>query len=206
MKIQRRLRFGAAQVGRKSGKAESLGLLLQSEDMPGDGWRTLDERTWRTGVATPHSERSVRGAKIGSVTAWRSFARTGPDLGAWIQIVPFSSRLDAQSAVADVQVSLLPNLRQQVKVVDERVIDGASIQGLETVWALDQTTVIATGPGTTTFVSGASDRFLLIFACSGPSEGWEWSQVEQFVRGKLKSFANRWVELGMRSAPFEQGV
>ncbi len=47
-------------------------LLLESE-LPGQSWKRLDEKIWRTGVVSPRPEWSQRARNAGSFTGIRSF-------------------------------------------------------------------------------------------------------------------------------------
>src|SRR4051794_24677920 len=51
----RRARWIAAGVGRKPGSDRSLAMVLSEAELPGTGWRLLDQRTWRTGESDPSS-------------------------------------------------------------------------------------------------------------------------------------------------------
>jgi hypothetical protein len=43
MSVPRPLQFGLAQLSRKPNSGRSLSLLIIAEDLPGDGWRVIDE-------------------------------------------------------------------------------------------------------------------------------------------------------------------
>ena len=146
--VGRRLSFVAAQIGPEKGKAASLGMLLEVTELPGYGWKMLDERTWRT----------IRAKEIGSITAWRSFCRGNPDQAIWVQVVPFASTVDAEAAVKDTRASLLPNLRQNVKIVTERKIEDSDTSGIEDPFVFEQVTELAGGFGVTRMVSGRIER------------------------------------------------
>ena len=74
MAIPKRLQFALAQLGPKPNRERSLSTLLDVDELPGNGWEVLDERTWRAGSigkSTPWGDRA-REAK--DIVAWRSFA------------------------------------------------------------------------------------------------------------------------------------
>jgi hypothetical protein len=156
-------------------------MLLDTTDLVDNGWKMLAERTWRTGISEPNSERSNRAREIGSISAWRSFSRTNPDQAMWIQLVPFASSEDAATAVIDTHKTLLPNLRQKVTTTSEKVIDGVSIVGVDDPWAFEQRTTTAHGPSCTKIVSGRIEQIVIVVACSGTDEGWLWPDVYAVV-------------------------
>jgi hypothetical protein len=191
-----RLRFVVSQVGLKTGKKTSLEMLLDKSDLVDDGWRMLDERTWRTGISEPNSERSTRAREIGSITAWRSFSRTNPDQAIWAQVVPFSSTGDAAMAVTDANASLLPSLRQKVTITSEKAIDVVSIEGIDDPWVFEQHTTTAHGPSCTKIVGGRIEQIVILIACSGTDEGWLWPDVYAVVSSQTEK-VRRYLDRGV---------
>lgn len=84
----RRVRWVAASRGRKPGADESLRMLLSTDDLPGGGWKQLDQRTWRTGEADPDSDWARRARESTSITAWRSFEHRRHSRWLWCQATP----------------------------------------------------------------------------------------------------------------------
>src|ERR1039457_1852787 len=97
-----RLRFAVAQLGRRAGARDALACLLGVEDLRGAGWRVLDERTWRTGVAEHAAPWGGQARAAGSVTAWRSFQDAAGRRWVWVQVMPLVSAQDALDALGGI--------------------------------------------------------------------------------------------------------
>jgi hypothetical protein len=179
--LKPRLKFVVSQAGIKSGKKASLAMLLDVEDLSGGGWKKLDERTWRTGSSESDTERSNRAREIGSITAWRAFERHNSDQSFWVQLVPFASRSDAETAVRDTRENLLPNLRQNVTIASEQSPQDVAIVAVENPWIYEQHTVTDSGQSCTKIVSGRIEQIVMVIACSGTGEGWTWPEVQAVI-------------------------
>ncbi len=178
MNAKMRLRLGAAQIGLKTRNATSLGMLLDVLDLPGTGWKVLDERTRRTGFSDPRAERSIRARAIGSVMASRSFHREDPYQALWTQVSPFDSIPDAQSAVGDSRSSLLPNLGQRAIITYERAVGEVTPLGIEDPWVYEQSAESTWGSGVTRIVCGRVDRSVIAIACTArDNNGWSWADI-----------------------------
>jgi hypothetical protein len=175
----RRLRFGWAQLGRKPGGRDLLARLLSDDDLPGGTWRKIDQRTWRTGVATstPWGDRA---REAGSVTAWRSFRDQAKRRGVWLEVIPLASALDARAALRDVGDIQLRNLRATVRVVDENDIDIEPFVGASAVWAHEYRTAGPDGPGATLMLAAAVEDFVVI-VCVAAQPAWDWSSVSDLA-------------------------
>ena len=169
-----RLRFALAQLGRKPGSSDVRARLLSPADLPGAGWRVLDDRTWRTGSQRPAAEWSKRAAAVGSVTAWRSFLAAERSL--WVQITPLASPGDAALALASVPERLLSNTAATVQVNAQREVEQPPLIGADACWALQQETVGAGGAGSSSTLAWAAGTWLTIL-CVGGVPQWSWGEL-----------------------------
>ena len=178
--VLRRLGFVVAQLAPKPGARRALARVVSEYDLPGSGWRVIDERTWRTGVCGRATDWGRRARAIGSVTAWRSF-----DLEAqrwcWVQVVPLASEPDALAAVEGVGDRTLGNLRSEVTVISEQDVEISLFPGAGSVWAREQHTSGPTGAGVAKTLAAATGLHLIVVCASGSPE-WEWDAVTGLAR------------------------
>ena len=175
-----RLRFAAAQLGRKAGARERLACLLTVLDLPGAGWRVLDERTWRTGVAGPVTPWGGRARAAGSVTAWRSFQDAAGRRWVWVQVMPLVSAQDALEALGGIGDRLLGNARATVKLVREADVEVAPFAGASAVWAHEQHTAGPGGEGVSLLLAGVVAVSVVVVCASG-SPAWDWRAVSELA-------------------------
>jgi hypothetical protein len=171
--VPSRLRFVFGQLGSKSGAEETLLRLLEVPDLPGAGWRVVDERTWRTGSQRREEAWVHRAHQIGSVTGWRSF-RCG-DRWLWVQLVPLANVDDGPDALRSVPRGALRNLRSKVVVESEAEVTSLVVPGAEITRALEQRTS-GQPPGTTLMLAWTAQSDLVVSAASGTPE-WSWDEL-----------------------------
>jgi hypothetical protein len=179
--ILKRVRFGAAQLGRKSGKEQSLAMLVDSTELPGRSWRMLDERTWRTGVIGSSEEEATRAREIGSVTAWRSYENIEYSWSLWMQVIPFVNVEDAMKAVPKVAENLLKNNRSQVVVTDQRFVDGGEINGVNTILRIEQLTSSDVGTGSVKYFAGNVGEVMFALGTAMRMEFIDWGRVDELA-------------------------
>jgi hypothetical protein len=171
-----RLKFAVAQLGRKAGARDALACLLGVEGLPGAGWRVLDERTWRTGVAGHATPWGGRARAAGSVTAWRSFQDAAGRRWVWVQVMPLVSAQDALDALGGIGDRLLGNARATVKVVREHDVEVVPFAGASAVWAHEQHTAGHDGEGVSLLLAGVVGVSVVVVCASG-SAAWDWGAV-----------------------------
>jgi hypothetical protein len=176
----RRAQFGAAQLGRKAGKRDVLGLLLGAGDLPGGKWQVLDQRTWRTGLIGPPSPWGERARKVGSVTGWRSFRHESGARFAWIQIAPLVSPADARESLAGIGERGLANLGASVRLISEHDVRLEPFTGASAVWAREQHTEGRNGSALALLLAGAVRHWLMVIALSG-SPSWDWQAASDLA-------------------------
>src|ERR1700734_3527330 len=94
-------KFLYAMLGPKPGADRSLKMLPSTADMPGERWRLLDERTFRTGRMGRVTEYGKRARELRSVTAFRSFEQAD-DRWLWAEVIPLANEEDATTALEEV--------------------------------------------------------------------------------------------------------
>lgn len=182
--MRRRIALTFAQLGPKAGAAEVMALLLEDAALPGEGWRTIDERSWRTGVDNK-AEWARAARKAGSVTAWRSFAQPARDRWCWIQVTPMADPEHGPQLVDTMAERQLKNLASHNKVVEERHADAPVIPGIPGIANLhlsEQDSTGPAGPSTTVLAVGTVGSNALIASFSAPRGSWDRSVIFEILR------------------------
>jgi hypothetical protein len=175
--VMRRVRFIAAQIGRKPGAGLALGRLLDSDDLPGDGWQQLDQRTWRTGQVENAAPWAQRARNAGSITAWRSFEAKQKQRWVWLQVTPFASTEDAATALHGLRDKMPANLRAQVQVVAEKEVTAPNVPGAAASYAVETHTAGPMGDGKTLLLAVVVGPALVAVYASGQAQPWDWPAV-----------------------------
>lgn len=160
-----RLRWIAAQIGRKTGSQTAFELLPTAADLPGAGWKQVDQRTWRTG--TTDAAWATRAREAGSLTAWRSFASPDNSTWLWIQVVPLASSSDAHDAMLDSFDHQLANLRSRYSLLGDHEVAGPPIDGTDEL-LMHELVTNAPAPGDISrLVATRVDDHLVVGSLSG---------------------------------------
>jgi hypothetical protein len=166
-----------AKVGQRRSEARrSLAMLPTVEDLPADGWKVLDQHTWRTGKLGPRSEVKKRAAAQGAVTAWRSFENGGRSRWLWAQIIPLITHDDALVAMSEAKAGGMRNPNAGVTVAGETEVEAPAVSGVVASWALDQHTSDAKGQHIARLFGACIGRVVFILAASGWTD-WSWAEV-----------------------------
>jgi len=169
-----RLRFVLSQLGPKPQGVETRLRLIDVLDLPGTGWKVVDQRIWRTGHQKPNEPWAQRAAASGSVTAWRSFRAS--DRWLWTQLVPLASAADSQAALRAVPAGALKNRRAMVVVESESEAPGIAVEGADATWAYEQRTSGHHAAGTTLLLAWTVEAHLVVSAASGRPD-WRWDEL-----------------------------
>lgn len=176
--LRLRARFVLAQIATISrGGAGSMSMLLSIEDLPGAGWRQIDERRWRIGVSSEGSEWMERARRARCVTVWRSFEQVGAGRWLWTQASPLVNEADAEASLMVLQAHRLSNLRAQVRVVEEGEVEPLPISHASKVVAFRQTTIGRGGEGIALYLAWAYRHVMSVLACSGTKGSWTWEDA-----------------------------
>ena len=159
-------------------------MLLTLDDLPGEGWRALDERTWRTGRGGTRTDWAKQARDAKSITAWRSFEQVGEQRGLWCEVVPLASQEDAEAALGAVPEMGLRNLGAKVRLTNRREVAVPPPAGGSRVWAREETTEGANGIGRALYLAWSYQQMLNILACSGGEDRWDWPQVQALAEAQ----------------------
>lgn len=177
--MPRRLRFLAAQVGKK----RVLSALLAVSDIPGDHWAVTKEHAWRTGTqnqnATP-SQLVIRARDAGSITARRHFGQTGTRKRISVLVTSAASEEDAQALVEqakDTFQSVMKNFGAMDLVRSERTIDGIEVPGADDVWCHEDESTQGISDYIDMYVTGRVGEFMFLVHATALPGGWNWEDA-----------------------------
>jgi hypothetical protein len=185
------LKFVTAQLGPKPNGSASKALLLDREDLPGEGWRVLDERTWRAGTIGPSTPWGDRSRAAKNVVAWRSFEQKTVSRWLWLEVAPFVSHDDALSAVKGLSSrDFLANLRAEVVVTREQTVNDLEIPGIDAVSLIEQETSGPRGLSTAQTFLGVVNEDVIVIAFSSLDEPWSREQITAVALSQAKCLSN----------------
>lgn len=177
--LRLRARFILAQIATSPSRdgPGSVSMLLSLADLPGAGWRQIDERRWRIGGATERHEWAERARRARHVTVWRSFEQAAAGRWLWTQASPLVSEADAQASLMALRAHKLRNWGAQVRVVDEEEVEPPAVSRASRVVALRQTTTGRGEEGIALYLAWAFGQVMSVVACSGTKGAWTWEDV-----------------------------
>jgi hypothetical protein len=174
--LTERIKWGASRVSRSAARVQ-LADVLSPGDLPGIGWRVIDERAWRTGTSGAQAAWASRARASGLLTAWRSFEQGSAQRWLWIQVTPLVDDRDAEEALHAVPERLLANLRSKVEVMTSIDLEAVAIDGSSAGWAHEQHTNGRRGDGIALYSAFATGSKLVALAASGLKGSWSWAEV-----------------------------
>jgi hypothetical protein len=165
-------------LGSNSKRKYSKSMLLDQSDLPGEGWRIIGERAWRTGMFGPQNDIWRRTHSVGNFTAVRSFDQPTAPRWLLIKVVPAASKQDAED-IAPMLMSLsTPNRRAKVTVTSEGAVGNVSVTGIANPWVYEQlTSGMSEGSTSSRYVAASVDDVAILISCSGYSDTWPWDEV-----------------------------
>lgn len=171
------------QIGRRSEKRRSLGLLLSIQDLPGDGWRQTDQSGWRSGVDVRRTPGGRRAYKTGAFVALRHFWQKSPSRALWVQLLPYATADDALDYVRKFRSTLIPRNhgvgRRNPGLVrlEEKIVDGLILPGAENAVALE--TLYARGDrrGCQRTICAKVGNVPFVTSGSAWGDGWDWDEL-----------------------------
>ena len=197
MALPKRLQFGLAQLGRKPEKDKSIAVLISADGLPSDGWKVLDQRTWRIGSVGSSTPWGDRAHEAGGIVAWRSFAQ-GESRWLWTQVLPYASPEDADSALQALPGpgSFMKNLRSQVQPTAEpRLLLDFEIPNTDGSLAIEQETDGPRGPTASRIAAGRVGSTVFACAFSGV-EPWPWTEVVEIAALQARQIRDELDRLG----------
>jgi hypothetical protein len=187
------LSYGISMLGRWSPRINSLNALLTVSELPGNGWRILDERTWKFSEFPnlKKGETTDRAVKAGGFIAWRSFKRNEPYSGLWVQINPYASVQDAEASIPDNLSQFSKNPAFEGEVGEERPIGEFKLPGIEHATFFERSTSGGRGNSTTRVVCGNVHNAVFVLACSVTGEGLPWEAMISIATKQVKKIEER---------------
>lgn len=169
-------------LNRNKSKSSRM-MLLDTSELPGEGWKIVGKRSWRTGGHLKKTnERSLRAYQAGTFTAWRDYEQVSPSKrNLWIAVMPYASEEDAETEVPCLRSHLVRNVNTTSKIIEERQIDDQQISGVSNVFIFEQSTQSRKGPGIARYASGNVGQVVFLLACFGQGENWPWTDVMNFA-------------------------
>lgn len=173
------LSYAVSKLGRWNPRINSLNMLLTAGDLPGKGWRILDERTWIFGEFPYRKEGEItdRAVTDGGVIAWRSFMKREPYSGFWVTIFPYASEQDAEAAIPDNSSQFSKNQAFRGDVGEERKVGGYTLPEIEHATFFEHSVSGGRGHAMVRFVSGNVQNVVFVIASSVLGEGVPWEDM-----------------------------
>jgi hypothetical protein len=174
-----------------AGKRASLGMLLKRDELPGTGWRRLDQRAWLTGVVGEASDAARRAYAVESVSAIRSF-KQGRSRGLLVEVIPFVSASDAESVLPTIPALFVRNRRAKTAVTTERRLEPHEVPELAAYpFVYEQSTVGRRGAGVCRYVAGTVEQvvFIIAFAAYG-ADNVPWAEVASVAKSQASKISN----------------
>jgi hypothetical protein len=153
-------------------------MLLETSDLPGDDWRQIAERIWRTGMFGKPSETWRRARSLGTFTATRSFEQSNVPRWLLIKVAPVASSDDARDVVPELLSLSMPNPYAEVAVTSERPVLDVPVDGLSDPWGYEKLTAgMPDGPTASRYLAGHVDEVAILIECSGGRDVWSWEEI-----------------------------
>jgi hypothetical protein len=191
MRTFRNYQYLLAQIGPKAARRESLSMLLEPLQLPGNGWTLLDQRSWRTGYTSKPSEAGRRARRARTFSAVRSFELAAESRWVWIEVMPFAVAADAEAVLSSLPTLFVGNPRAKVTVTGERRLDHAEISEIaDYPFVYEQLTSGERGPSASRYAAGTVEHVVFIVATSEYGEGWPWAEVASVAASQVASIRN----------------
>jgi hypothetical protein len=158
---------------------------VDAQELPGGGWRLMDELCARSGFITPHwnSERSRRARRTGEFSYQRFYGRESPHRELMLGTVPYGSCDDAAKAAPGMLPSIIkdPHFRGAFTMELENA-EFAALGVANPVAKERWHTGGPRGPLNAKFVSGVVAQIVLVIAYGEWGDGVAWSEVEEVTQ------------------------
>lgn len=152
-------------------------MLLTDSELPGAGWRTLGQASFRMGMSGQLGAVSRRARKSGEFSALRRFRQDDPGRGLFVQVGPYGSDSDAHEAVELAGTSVGGWTWPGVERIKVRKIDDLHVPQLDDVRAWEHRTRRGELTGYQRFISGRIGRVVVAVSGSAPDPGWPWEEL-----------------------------
>ena len=174
---RRRLSHWVATFGGgKQARRRSFSLLLETRELPGDEWRMLGERSWRTGVGF-RTEAARRARQARTITVVRYFKCPARSRWLWVEVIPYANTGDAQTAVSHFESMLSPNPYSVAKATIEHRVEGVDIPEISEPWLYEQAGSRKKLKASSLLIGGNIEQIAFVVCASGPDRAWAWEDV-----------------------------
>jgi len=170
-----------SSIGPKPGKRASLDFLVERDELPGDGWRQIDERTWRTGESGSDAGWAQRARERKSITGWRSFESKPTPRWVWVQVVPLASTDDAREALAVAPSMTVANARFKGEVTTSVEFEPPPVAGAFETWANISEITLNGNTAVAVTVAAVLGSALVVVSFSAPEEGFSGDDVNEVM-------------------------
>jgi hypothetical protein len=172
------LQYGIAQIGRPSARKSSLAMLVEPTDLPGGGWRTIGERSFRIGFRIGASEVARSARHTGAFASSRYFEQA-PAMSryCWLEVMPYASAADAKSVLPDLETSIVRDPRTEATGVGRRIEPQEAPEVADYPFVYETPISGRNGPSTPRMVGGIVAHVVFVVSCSEAGPGWSWSEV-----------------------------
>lgn len=171
-------KYAVAQIGFKSGKDESIAKLLTTSELPDGNWLTDRTVASRATSITKADEIVQRAREKRLIFATRSFRRDTDNFRIYNLICPLVSVEDAESYVSSFEERLVRSTPNWGNLTEIHVVQDLAPSDFETVNGIERR-VSNQKIKDRNFkdIAGHVHNDVYIISCSGPDDGWIWSDV-----------------------------
>jgi hypothetical protein len=166
-----------AQGGVNSAKDRLGPLLLDTSDLPDDGWSVSDERAYRTGAGRTPTEQIRRARKMGSVTVIRRLKSDSSSRMLSLALIPLASEADAVDSVRDSITRAIRKPFSDIEETSEGFVEGPIVPMLPNAMLYELRYVKPELGGGERIVAGVIDHFVIQLNFRDPRAMWPWSDV-----------------------------
>jgi hypothetical protein len=177
--VVERLAGIANLFGSSPEKRDALARLLTRDDLPSTGWRTMSQKTWRTGAKGERTEWARRAGDAGSLTAFRSLQNRGVRQWIWSQMTPLVSMADAHDEFERIKARGV-STGASVRVHDEKDVAVDLFSGATRIWAHEQTVTGLFGRGSNKLLAAVVASSVIV-VCSSGSPVITWNTMAGFA-------------------------
>jgi hypothetical protein len=160
----------------KSLEQLSTSMLISATELPGPGWTTLGDQTWRMGAVRSLGEISTRARQSGAFAALRRYRQEDPGRGLFVQLSPFASESDVTQALLMLGSTDGPKW-SGIERLDKQDIPGVDVLGLDHINAWEHRNKRGDLMGYQRFIQGNVAGIAILVSGSMRDPGWSWEDL-----------------------------
>lgn len=173
------LRTSAALLPSSPERDRLVAMLLETTDLPGHGWKLLNQIAYKTGGRRPQTPEGRRARNNGSITVKRSFRNEAVNRWLSLFIVPFASEADAIAYVPNAVARMTRIYSSKVVAshkhagIEASKVDGPLIADFPTamLWEMRRATVGER------YVVGAIENMMVFVHAQAPDDMPPWDEL-----------------------------